>query len=69
MKSNDSKSRYKKSIVAHTDIIQKEKETKENTERKQVNEEDEIYDLIKSSALLKGLDISKSDWKIKSIAG
>ena len=37
-------------------------------DKKISNEEEEIYDLIKSSALLKGLDVSKSNWKIKPIA-
>jgi hypothetical protein len=38
------------------------------SDKKISNEEEEIYDLIKSSALLKGLDVSKSNWKIKPIA-
>ena len=68
MKNNDSKTRHKKYNISSSEIKLKENELKENTDRKQTNEEDEIYDLIKSSALLKGLDISKSDWKIKPIA-
>jgi hypothetical protein len=45
-----------------------EKNIYPTVDKKISNEEEEIYDLIKSSALLKGLDVSKSNWKIKPIA-